>query len=104
MGDAIGMVSKRPVPGTEDEADPSWYTKQLSTCWSGPAWALIRLSEPSLDAPGVLRIHQLTDTAAHAVITTLTRTVTPKTLPRPTGPARVPPSPMAEVRSTSGRR
>jgi hypothetical protein len=53
LGDAVGMVSKHPVPGTD--TDPSWYTGELSTCWSGPAWALIELSGPSTDTPCTLR-------------------------------------------------
>ncbi|MFF3556182.1 hypothetical protein ACFYXL_22570 [Streptomyces tsukubensis] len=104
MGDAIGMVSMWSVPGTEDDVDPSWYTRELSTCWAGPTWALLELSGPSFDAPGILRMYQLTDTAAHAVITTLTRTVTPVVPKLSTGPARVPPSPTAEARSTPGPR
>ncbi|MFI1890254.1 hypothetical protein [Streptomyces jumonjinensis] len=104
MGDAIGIVGKWPVPGTEDDANPAWYTQQLSTCWAGPAWAFLELSGPSLDAPCVLRMYQLTDTAVHAVITTLTRTAAPRTPQTSGGPARVPQRPTAEVGSTPGPR
>ncbi|MFI6289366.1 hypothetical protein ACIBCM_32255 [Streptomyces sp. NPDC051018] len=104
MGDAIGMVSKWPVPGTENDADPAWYTRELSTCWSGSAWALVELAAPSMDAPCILRIHQLTDIEAHAVITAIVRTTTPKTPQTSTGPAQVPPRTAAEVRSAPGPR
>ncbi|AZK97068.1 MULTISPECIES: hypothetical protein [Streptomyces] len=77
MGNTLGMVRKWPVPGAENDADPALYTDHLSTCWSGPAWALLELSGPSLHAPCTLRMGQLTDTTVHAVITTLTRTAPP---------------------------
>ncbi|MGW4204196.1 hypothetical protein [Streptomyces sp. NPDC004726] len=95
MGNAVGMVSKWPVPGQEGDAHPSWYTQQLSTCWSGPAWALIELSAPSMDTPCTLRMHQLTHTAAHAVITTLARaavTDAPPPVARQQGALPQPPS------------
>ncbi|MFC5154062.1 hypothetical protein [Streptomyces amakusaensis] len=99
LGDAIGIVGNWPVLGSEDDPNPSWYTQQLSTCWSGP---FLELPGPSLDAPCILRMYQLTDTAAHAVITALTRTAYPKTPKLSTGPARVPPMSAAEGRSTPG--
>ncbi|MFF0448055.1 hypothetical protein ACFYT4_16870 [Streptomyces sp. NPDC004609] len=103
MGNAVGMVSKWPVPGTENDAYPSWYTRELSTCWSGPAWALLELSAPSKDAPCTLRMHRLTAAAAHAVITTLARVTTPAVQQLFTAPTRVAWLP-AEGRPTRGLR